>query len=165
MCTLLLQVESKGAKLHRKKRYVAFPEGASFSAVYCLTFQMGITDGARIFTEGINWGLVYDLPNDTKPFIDGYGPALKRRNRRELYTKVEDILNSYPKEPVASNEPDDHRLYHWAAHMASSPDNDDDVDCAKECSDIFYCPFSLIDLALGHYSRFDEPTDNSIDPS
>uniref|UniRef100_A0AAR5QH23 Uncharacterized protein n=1 Tax=Dendroctonus ponderosae TaxID=77166 RepID=A0AAR5QH23_DENPD len=163
---------------------------------------MGITDGARIFTEGINWGLVYDLPNDTKPFIDGYGPALKRRNRRELYTKVEDILNSmgyngrtcilralceaskhlkfredsllhhilglifrYPKEPVASNEPDDHRLYHWAAHMASSPDNDDDVDCAKECSDIFYCPFSLIDLALGHYSRFDEPTDNSIDPS
>lgn len=55
---------------------------------------MGITDGAYIFSEGINWGLVYDLPNDTKPFLDGYGAAQKRRNRRELYTKVEDILSS-----------------------------------------------------------------------
>ncbi|XP_066141738.1 uncharacterized protein [Euwallacea fornicatus] len=87
-------VKKNRSLLLRKKRYVTFPEGASFSAVICLTSQMGITDGATIFSEGINWGLVYDLPNQTAPFLDYFAPAQKRRNRRELYRKVEDILSS-----------------------------------------------------------------------
>ncbi|XP_066251441.1 uncharacterized protein [Euwallacea similis] len=87
-------VKKNTSLLLRKKRYVTFPEGASFSAVICLTSQMGITDGASIFSEGINWGLVYDLPNDTTPYLDYFAPAQKRRNRRELYRKVEDILSS-----------------------------------------------------------------------
>ncbi|XP_030752518.1 uncharacterized protein LOC115879702 [Sitophilus oryzae] len=178
--------------LLRKKRYIAFPDGASYSAVVCLTSQMGITDGAAIFSEGINWGLVYDLPNDTIPLFTANKVLQKRRNRRDLYVKLEDIITSmgyngrscilralceaerrfqpkesslahhilnlifsFPKERILRNEPDEHRMYHWASQIGSGTANNEDTyveDQLEECSDIFQCPFSLIDLALGYYS-------------
>ncbi|XP_050293769.1 uncharacterized protein LOC126734269 [Anthonomus grandis grandis] len=176
-------------KLLRKKRYIAFPEGAAFSAVWCLTSQMGITDSASIFSEGINWGLVYDLPNDTRPLLEYYGASQKRRNRRDLYSKVETLLQSmgyngrtcilrslceasrhfkpredslihhiiatifrFPTDPIMAHEPDEHRVYHWAAELGSNNLQKNNMRQNDDCSDIFPCPFSLIDMALGHYS-------------
>ncbi|KAL1506073.1 hypothetical protein ABEB36_005504 [Hypothenemus hampei] len=172
-------------KLLRRKRYVVFPEGAAFSAILCLTFQMGITGEAQIFTEAINWGLIYDLPNDTKPFYDYYKAAQKRRNRRDLYGKVETVLTSmgyngrtcvlrslceasdyfklredslvhhilglffrFPTEPISWREPDEHKIYHWASLVGKEHGE----DRIGKCSEIFQCPFSLIQMALGYFS-------------
>ncbi|CAG9772595.1 unnamed protein product [Ceutorhynchus assimilis] len=55
---------------------------------------MGLTPGIDLFSLNINWGLSWDLPNDTAPLLDAYKPAQKRRNRRELYGKVEKVLTS-----------------------------------------------------------------------
>lgn len=61
-----------------------------------MTAQMGITPG-EIFTEGINWGISYDLPNDTKSFeevFDKPKQVMQRRHRRDLYAKIENIIKS-----------------------------------------------------------------------
>lgn len=61
-----------------------------------MTSQMGITPG-EIFTEGVNWGISYNLPNDSKQLTDiMYKPKklMQRRHRRELYSKLELIMNS-----------------------------------------------------------------------
>ncbi|XP_019868263.2 uncharacterized protein LOC109597077 [Aethina tumida] len=81
--------------LSRKRRYLTFPEGSSLSVAICMTAQMGITPG-EIFTEGVNWGISYELPNDTKSFKDFKKPlaVMRRRNRRDLYGKMETIINS-----------------------------------------------------------------------
>ncbi|XP_063908797.1 uncharacterized protein LOC135126671 isoform X1 [Zophobas morio] len=62
----------------------------------CMTAQMGITPG-EIFTEGINWGISYELPNDTKTFkefLDKPKEVVQRRHRRDLYDKIENIIKS-----------------------------------------------------------------------
>ncbi|KAF7280665.1 hypothetical protein GWI33_005631 [Rhynchophorus ferrugineus] len=176
---------SHGAKLTRRKRYVAFPEGAAFSAVFCMTAQTGI----NTISEGINWGFVYDLPNDTLPLIAPHRAFQKRRNRRDVYVKLEDILTSigyngrscilrtlceaekrfepretslarqllniifrFPKGPIGKDEPDDHRIYHWASLIGRGEYSDNENQLEQDCSDIFTCPFSLIDMALGYHS-------------
>ncbi|CAH1974898.1 unnamed protein product [Acanthoscelides obtectus] len=49
-----------------------------------------------IFTESIAWGLAYELPNDTRSLEELIGSKymIKRRNRRDLYSKMETILDS-----------------------------------------------------------------------
>jgi hypothetical protein len=57
---------------------------------------MGITPG-EIFTEGVNWGISYELPNDTKQFkelLDKPKEVMQRRHRRQLYSKMETIMRS-----------------------------------------------------------------------
>lgn len=48
-----------------------------------------------IFTESIAWGLGYDLPNDTSS-VKGFfpKPLAKRRHRRDVYGKIEKIIDS-----------------------------------------------------------------------
>ncbi|KAI4486459.1 hypothetical protein M0804_005829 [Polistes exclamans] len=61
----------------RRKRYVVFPEGSSFSIALCMTVHTLTPD--NIFTEGVNWGISYDLPNESKPALE---PFLQLRNDR-----------------------------------------------------------------------------------
>ncbi|XP_025830800.1 uncharacterized protein LOC108735626 [Agrilus planipennis] len=95
LSTLLSAINChKIEKLSRKKRYLTFPEGSTFSAALCLTAQ---TIGpAEIFTEAVAWGIAYDLPNDTSKFKSFLYPkaALKRRHRRDLYQRLEKLMNS-----------------------------------------------------------------------
>lgn len=53
---------------------------------------------ATIFVESINWGIAYDLPNDTAQFRE-YKKYLyhtmQRRHRRDLYNKMEILMESY----------------------------------------------------------------------
>ncbi|XP_017758790.1 PREDICTED: uncharacterized protein LOC108549784 [Eufriesea mexicana] len=148
LCAVLLTDHRAGsdrdARLSRKKRYVVFPEGSTFSIALCLTVHT-LTPDDNIFTEGVNWGISYDLPNESKPALEpllqlrhdqvkpmkkhGYQPAspinknvvkytgwggnekyyvkpgkmkyrkpdyyyLQRRHRRELYSKLETIMNA-----------------------------------------------------------------------
>ncbi|XP_066141585.1 uncharacterized protein [Euwallacea fornicatus] len=146
---------------------------------------MDITPGSSLFSLNINYALGYKLPNETKPLLDAYKPAIKRRNRRDLYGRVEIILNSmgydgrscllrslceakqklsdeqgllyktldlifrFPQEPLRHSEPDIHRTYHYAAQVGNDVASTYPLN---KCEDLFPCPFSLVDLALGYYS-------------
>ncbi|XP_017773189.1 PREDICTED: uncharacterized protein LOC108560241 [Nicrophorus vespilloides] len=85
------------AKLSRRKRYVAFPEGSSLSAAVCLTVSM-IFHRPDIYTQGLNWGIAYDLPNGTTALNDfeNFGPkhVNRRRHRRDLYHRMELVMDS-----------------------------------------------------------------------
>ncbi|XP_030752592.1 uncharacterized protein LOC115879750 isoform X1 [Sitophilus oryzae] len=96
LVSIFMKVGSRenSRSLIRKRRYLAFPEGSAFSGVFCLTNLMKLPADTDIFSLNINWGIVYELPNDTKPLLDVYKPAMKRRNRRDLYTRVEKVLKS-----------------------------------------------------------------------
>ncbi|KOX71217.1 hypothetical protein WN51_04241 [Melipona quadrifasciata] len=197
ICVLLsnYQVNSdRDARLSRKRRYVVFPEGSTFSVALCLTTHTETPDD-DIFTEGINWGISYDLPNESKPALEPFlelrrdevKPAkkhghqstinaidknamkysgwngndkyyvkpgkrkyhksdyyyLQRRHRRELYSKLETIMNAFPLKRLFSHEPQEHHAYS-RAHKAGHEGHD--------CATMFAgCSFSLIDMALGKY--------------
>lgn len=57
-----------------------------------------------IWTEGLNWGISYDLPNDTSIFKEYKKylpkPMAQRRHRRDLYHKMEVIMDSYVRFPT-----------------------------------------------------------------
>ncbi|XP_076173029.1 uncharacterized protein LOC143149498 [Ptiloglossa arizonensis] len=76
----------ENASLSRRKRYVVFPEGSTFSIALCLTVHTLTPD--NIFTEGVNWGISYDLPNESKPALE---PFLQLRQ-----DKIKPGDNKYP---------------------------------------------------------------------
>ncbi|CAH2087615.1 unnamed protein product [Euphydryas editha] len=89
--------------LSRRKRYVAFPEGSSFSCAGCMTVgligQPAPTNYPGTFTFGLNWGIAYELPNNTETALfykrkKHRKPLAQRRSRRELYEKLELILDN-----------------------------------------------------------------------
>ncbi|XP_017773190.1 PREDICTED: uncharacterized protein LOC108560242 [Nicrophorus vespilloides] len=83
-----------GEILSRRKRHLAFPEGSTLSIALCLQAQMTMRP-SEIWTYAMNWGISYDLPNITST-LDYLKPyyMIKRRNRRDLYQKMETIMNS-----------------------------------------------------------------------
>ncbi|KAM3960415.1 uncharacterized protein ACR2FA_005513 [Aphomia sociella] len=90
--------------LSRKRRYVTFPEGSSFSCAGCMTVgvigQPAPSTAPGTFTFGLNWGIAYELPNATETLSFYHKkyrlkkPVAQRRNRRELYGKIETILDN-----------------------------------------------------------------------
>ncbi|KAF5307135.1 hypothetical protein FQR65_LT07119 [Abscondita terminalis] len=50
----------------------------------------------QIFTEAINWGIAYDLPNESSILREFFYPQheMQRRNRRDLYQNMEIIMDS-----------------------------------------------------------------------
>ncbi|XP_028032043.1 uncharacterized protein LOC114244429 [Bombyx mandarina] len=105
---------SKSKLLSRRRRYVAFPEGSSFSCAGCMTVgligQPAPSTAPGTFTFGLNWAIAYELPNATETtafYTQKYKykkPVHQRRSRRELYEKIETILDRLV----------DTCLHHWA---------------------------------------------------
>ncbi|CAG9772594.1 unnamed protein product [Ceutorhynchus assimilis] len=90
-----LGIKNDGLVKSRRKRYVAFPEGSTFIATLCLTWNIvGRTE--NIFVEGLNWGISYDLPNATTVMqvFNTNKFAHKRRQRRDLYNRIESVLEN-----------------------------------------------------------------------
>lgn len=60
--------------------------------------QPAPTSSPGMFTWGMNWGIAYELPNNTetarfyKRFKGRRKPMEQRRSRRELYEKLETII-------------------------------------------------------------------------
>jgi hypothetical protein len=52
--------------------------------------------GGNIFTTGMNWAVAFDLPNHTlrNPHPKEMSPSLLRRQRRELYRRLETAMDS-----------------------------------------------------------------------
>lgn len=82
--------------LSRRKRYIVFPEGSTFSIAFCTTWKT-LTDDLDIYTIGLNWAISYELPNQTirDPETHRIVPAFHlRRRRRELYQRLEAAMDA-----------------------------------------------------------------------
>lgn len=108
--------------LSRRRRYVAFPEGSSFSVcmrwhlsnkitktefnfsifgfqvAFCATFGMIGNPELDYMSWALNWGVAYDLPNQT--WIIEHRrqkvmskPIAQRRHRRDLYNRLEAAID------------------------------------------------------------------------
>ncbi|XP_046805411.1 uncharacterized protein LOC124419536 [Lucilia cuprina] len=93
-----------GTAHSRGKRFIAFPVGSSFSTAVCLTTGVVGNPDYRYLSMGLNWGIAYELPNTTwvLQHANGFGPKhkekvaspqIKRRHRRDLYGKLETLIN------------------------------------------------------------------------
>ncbi|XP_041450891.1 uncharacterized protein LOC111066965 [Drosophila obscura] len=90
-------------KLSRGKRFVAFPVGSSASAAVCLTTGVIGNPNLLYLSLGINWGVAWDLPNVTWVLQNAHGwttkksaqAQIKRRHRRELYSRLETMIDSH----------------------------------------------------------------------
>ncbi|GLV31718.1 uncharacterized protein CBL_07478 [Carabus blaptoides fortunei] len=91
----LADFKPNNSVLLRRKRYVVFPEGASVSVAMCFTVNT-LSAAPTIFTESVNWGIAYDLPNETSTIQALFGSkhVHQRRSRRELYEKMELVMDS-----------------------------------------------------------------------
>nr|XP_003700138.1 PREDICTED: uncharacterized protein LOC100881004 [Megachile rotundata] len=82
----------ENTRLSRRKRYVVFPEGSTFSIALCLTVNTLSSDD--IFAEGVNWGIAYDLPNESKPALE---PFLQlRHDQIKPASKYDNYANVSP---------------------------------------------------------------------
>ncbi|KAK9884182.1 hypothetical protein WA026_005136 [Henosepilachna vigintioctopunctata] len=90
-----VSLENNTSVQSRVKRYLAFPDGATLTFALCMQQRTPMPSGI-IFTEGVNWGMAYQLPNKTT-YLDNLPlnkHVIKRRDRKMLYENVETIMNN-----------------------------------------------------------------------
>ncbi|XP_064554839.1 uncharacterized protein LOC135439902 [Drosophila montana] len=88
--------------LSRPRRYLSFPEGSSFTVSVC--FTVGIIGNPYYAHNsfGLNWGVAYDLPNNTWILESLHGlsrrpttaAVLRRRTRSAIYQDIEAIVDN-----------------------------------------------------------------------
>ncbi|XP_052890091.1 uncharacterized protein LOC128298378 [Anopheles moucheti] len=86
-----------GKVLSRRKRFIVFPEGSSFSVAVCMTIGLYGNPNYQFVSWALNWGIAYNLPNQTVSFQKEMAepkPMVQRRFRRDLYQKLEVIMDS-----------------------------------------------------------------------
>ncbi|XP_015110332.1 uncharacterized protein LOC107036712 [Diachasma alloeum] len=79
------------------KRYLVFPQGSNVQLVYCLTVGT-YAKPTGFFTMGITAGLAYELPYTNTVPHRRPAEVYHRRSRRDLYKKVELMLNTRGKD-------------------------------------------------------------------
>ncbi|XP_012162755.1 uncharacterized protein LOC101454665 [Ceratitis capitata] len=88
--------------LSRRKRYLAFPEGASFTVSLCITVGIVGNPNYSYMSFGINWGLAYDLPNATWVLNQLHGLYRRplpmavhhRRSKRAIYERIGEAVDN-----------------------------------------------------------------------
>ncbi|XP_055530584.1 uncharacterized protein LOC129721711 [Wyeomyia smithii] len=83
--------------LSRKRRYLVFPAGSSFSVAVCMAIGVYGNPNYNMFSWAVNWGVAYNLPNETISIhrhIREPKAVTLRRHRRDLYRKMETAINS-----------------------------------------------------------------------
>ncbi|XP_058446009.1 uncharacterized protein LOC131427102 [Malaya genurostris] len=88
---------NSSALLSRKKRFIVFPLGSSFSVAVCMTVGVYGNPNYNMYSWAVNWGVAYNLPNQTISFHQDMmepKPMAQRRHRRDLYQKLETAMNS-----------------------------------------------------------------------
>ncbi|CAO1438993.1 unnamed protein product [Diamesa serratosioi] len=82
--------------LSRKKRYLVFPSGSSFSVATCFTIGIYGNPNFSFISWGLNWGFAYELPTNgtyfkklrTERSVETK-PMAQRRHRRDFYNRME----------------------------------------------------------------------------
>ncbi|CAD0202329.1 unnamed protein product [Chrysodeixis includens] len=200
LCGELCAARERTKLLSRRKRYVAFPEGSSFSCAGCMTVgvigQPAPASAPGTFTWGMNWGIAYELPNATESNrfyrrFKGRRPAEQRRSRRELYQKLETIMDSMgyngracilktlcetTQRLLPNGENMIEEMFRtlftlpMTKLLASEPIEQATYDAAhrlgqllKSC-DQYACPVSLVDLVQGYYNAPSPKMDVGLNP-
>ncbi|XP_045477513.1 uncharacterized protein LOC123682777 [Harmonia axyridis] len=164
--------------LRRSKRFAAFPEGASLSVAFCMTQQVIIPAGS-IFTEGVNWGISYQLPNKTT-YLDNIkkkSHIIKRSERRSIYESIEQIIENFgfngrscimralceaPKKMNLENSSISEKIIDSLFRFPLQPIEDHEPEEHRDyhsaakfgeenrCESFYKeCPFPLLDVSLG----------------
>lgn len=92
--------------LSRKKRYLIFPQGSSFSVATCMTIGIYGNPQYSIFSWGLNYGFAYNLPTNASEYSKAKiadalriersietKPMIQRRQRRDLFNRLEIAMN------------------------------------------------------------------------
>lgn len=99
----LTQLQTSEKVLSRRKRYLIFPTGASFSVAVCMTIGVYGNPQFSFASFGLNWGFAYELPsnvsylkfdptvNKEKRSVESK-PMTDRRHRKDLYNRLEVIM-------------------------------------------------------------------------
>ncbi|KAG5886767.1 hypothetical protein JTB14_007401 [Gonioctena quinquepunctata] len=174
----------KTKKLSRRRRFLAFPEGSTFVATLCATYET--VTGFSIYYQGVNWGAAFTLPNRSS--VEDYAVKHKkrRRERRDMYSGIQSTLDQMGLDGRAcvyralceaprrfkfkSSKMSEEllRIIFKFPLQQISYDEPDDHHLyhrasrngkqleQQECKDMYpECSISLIDLALGDYSNND----------
>ncbi|KAI5701790.1 hypothetical protein M8J75_013389 [Diaphorina citri] len=157
--------------LSRKKRYILFPDGSTFTAAVCSTQTViGSDTGTAEYTESFVWALVYDLPSTLEEF-----GLMRRRKRRDVHRTMAQLLDRAningedcvlkslceirdavkPKQGIAEEvlrllftipkeEQDDvGDIDNYSMYTSS-------IDEARDCNEQYpMCPVSLLQMLLG----------------
>ncbi|XP_049871773.1 uncharacterized protein LOC126370792 [Pectinophora gossypiella] len=198
------EVASERSKiLSRRRRYVTFPEGSSFSCAGCMTVgvigQPAPSSAPGTFTFGLNWGIAYELPNATESLrfyhkkykYKKLQPMMQRRNRRELYEKLEAIIDNMgyngrqcilktlcetTQRLVPHGENMVEEMFRTLFTLPMSKvlqteplehtiyDSAHRLGVLLENCDIYKCPLSLVDLAQGYYNAPAPKMDSGLRP-
>ncbi|KAF9419870.1 hypothetical protein HW555_003703 [Spodoptera exigua] len=149
------------------------------------------------FTWGMNWGIAYELPNatETSKFYRRYNrlskPMAQRRSRRELYQKLEKIMENMgyngrqcilktlcetTQRLVPHGENMVEEMFRtlftlpMTKVLASEPMEQAAYDAAHRLGSIlsscdnFSCPISLVDLVKGYYNAPSPKVDTALNP-
>ena len=88
--------------LSRKKRYLVFPSGSSFSVATCFTIGIYGNPNFSFISWGLNWGFAYELPTNGTYFKKvreqrsvETKPMAQRRHRRDFYNSMEIAMKGY----------------------------------------------------------------------
>ncbi|KAJ0174996.1 hypothetical protein K1T71_009137 [Dendrolimus kikuchii] len=197
-----IESPTKSSILSRRKRYVAFPEGSSFSCACCMTVgvigQPAPTTSPGTFTFGLNWGIAYELPNatETARFFKinhrrKIKPMQQRRSRRELYQKMETIMDKMGYDGrqciLKTLCETTQRLVPHGNNMIEEMfrtlftlpitkvlqveplehtiyDSAHRLGVLLDSCDSFNCPISLVDLAQGYYNAPAPKVNTALNP-
>ncbi|XP_050341033.1 uncharacterized protein LOC126767620 [Bactrocera neohumeralis] len=88
--------------LSRRKRYLAFPEGTSFTTSVCITIGIIGNPNYSYMSFGLNFGIGYDLPNATWVLNQLHGLSRRplpmavhhRRSKRAIYERIAEAVNN-----------------------------------------------------------------------
>uniref|UniRef100_A0A0K8W4Q0 Uncharacterized protein n=1 Tax=Bactrocera latifrons TaxID=174628 RepID=A0A0K8W4Q0_BACLA len=88
--------------LSRRKRYLAFPEGTSFTISVCITIGIIGNPYYSYMSFGLNFGVGYDLPNATWVLNQLHGLSRRplpmavhhRRSKRAIYERIAEAVNN-----------------------------------------------------------------------
>lgn len=83
------------SSLWNKREIISFGE---FQVAFCATVGFVGNPQYIYFSWAINWGLAYDLPNDTWIINERHRKVfpkqiVQRRHRRDLYDRLEEVID------------------------------------------------------------------------
>ncbi|XP_055918621.1 uncharacterized protein LOC129950723 [Eupeodes corollae] len=179
--------------LSRKERFIAFPVGSTFTVSTCMTVGVIGNPNVNYLSLGLNWGVAYELPNITWVLDRTHGvskvktpmtePVVKRRYRRDLYQKLEIIMNGMGyngRDCVLRALCESRKFFHSeklgmipelirtifslpkARLLTREIEEYSDIkdyngayfsDGNEDCALTYPCEFSLLELAMGRYSE------------
>lgn len=97
-----LQVNNKDRVLSRRKRFLIFPSGSSFSVATCFTIGVYGNPEFSMFSWALNYGFAYELPTNStyiRALRKGRSietkPMIQRRFRRDFFNRIEVVIEKY----------------------------------------------------------------------